>query len=97
MTTYDKPIDWRRFQESRELAGEWRIVKAKMRHVVDRACRLAERVASDDDAANAIDTLRVFVLDYLDGKPSRVPPIELMRAVGRVLKLEPARTYARAA
>ena len=97
MKTYIKSIDWRRFQESREVAGEWRILKAKIRHVLDRSCRLAERVALDAESADAIETLRLCLLDYFDGKPFRVPPFEILRAVALVLEHEPDTAYARAA
>ena len=97
MKTYIKSIDWRRFQESRELAGEWRLLKAKIRHVLDGSCRLAERVALDAESADAIETLRLCVLDYFDGRPFRAPPSEILRAVARVLEIEPDAAYARAA
>jgi hypothetical protein len=54
MTTQNL-IDWRRFQQSRELAGEWRLLRAKIRHVVERTCALGEQLAVNDDAADAID------------------------------------------
>jgi hypothetical protein len=97
MKSHTKVIDRRRLHASRELIGEWRILRAKLRHVVDRTCALAEQVAADDDAVDAIATLRQCVLDYLDGRPFRVAPVEMMRAVGRVLEIDPARTHARAA
>ena len=97
MKTYIKSIDWQRFQESREIAGEWRILKAKIRHVLDRTCRLAERVACDVESADAIETLRLCVLDYFDGKPFRAPPFEILRAVACVLEIEPDHPHARAA
>lgn len=92
--THTRPIDWRRFQESRELSGEWRILKAKIKHVVDRACRLAKKAATDDRAEEAIETLRVFTLDYIDGKPFRMSPFDMMRAFARVAELETADLYA---
>jgi hypothetical protein len=93
MRTIKKPIDWRRFHNSRELAGEWRILRAKIRHVVDRTFALVAEAATDDDAADAIETLRVCALDYIEGKPFRVPPIEVMHALALVAEVDPAHLY----
>jgi hypothetical protein len=72
----------------RELAGEWRILKAKVRHVVDRVCRFAEHLVPDIETFDAIETLRICALDYIDGKPPRVAPAEMLYALTRVLELE---------
>ena len=90
-------IHWQRIHTSRELAGEWRILRAKIRHVLDRTCALAGQLVDDEDAADAVDTLRTYVLDHVDGRPFRVSPIELSYALRRLLDLEPSRTYDSAA
>jgi hypothetical protein len=90
-------IDWRLLRESRELAGEWRILRAKIRHVVDRTCALGEQLAANDDAADAIDIVRQCAIDYLDGRPFRVSPFEMMSALGRLFETEVASPHARAA
>jgi hypothetical protein len=90
-------IDWRRFHTDRELAGEWRILRAKIRHVIDRTCALAGKLANNEDDAYAIETLRMCVLDYVDGRRFSVAPDELSYAIGRLLAIEPDFAYDRAA
>ncbi len=92
-----KKIDWNRFRTDRELAGEWRILRAKIRHVVDRTCALAENATCSLEDFDAIRTLRMFALDYVDGRPPRLPPSWLVSAVARLCDLDPADVYARAA
>ncbi len=90
-------IDWNRIRNDRELAGEWRILRAKIRHVVDRACALAENATRSIDDTDAIRTLRMFALDFIDGRPPRLPPSWLVSAVARLCDLDLADVYARAA
>jgi hypothetical protein len=90
-------IDWRRLRESRELAGEWRILRAKIRHVVERTCALGEQLAANDDAADAIDIVRQCALDYFAGRPFSVSPFEMMSALGRLFEADAEPPFARAA
>ena len=96
MTTQNL-IDHRRLHESRELAGEWRLLRAKIRHVVERTCALGEQLAVNDDAADAIELVRQCAVDYLDGRPFRVSPFEVMSALGRLFEPDTGPQYARAA
>ena len=89
MQTLNETIAWRRIHENRELAGEWRILKAKIRHVVDRTCRFAERLVRDIETYDAIETLRICALEYIDGKRPRLTPLEMLHVLTRVLEHEP--------
>lgn len=90
-------INRRRCRTERELAGEWRILRAKLRHVLDRTCALASEMVHDADDADAIDVARRCLLDYVDGRPFRVPPIEIADAIARLLEMDVERAYDRAA
>ena len=90
-------IDWTRLQGDRELAGECRILRAKLRHVVDRAFALVENLTSSLDDTDAIRTLRMFVLDGFDGRPPRLPTSWVLAAIEQLLDVEIPLSYARAA
>jgi hypothetical protein len=96
-TMKTKLIDLRRFQESREHAGEWRVLRAKIRHIVDRTCALAAKVADDEDDAHKIDRIRACLFDYIAGRPMRMTPYEIAAAIGWLLELDNPYTTARAA
>jgi hypothetical protein len=70
------------------LPGEWRILRAKIRHVIDSACRLAARSTRDIQDYDAITALRTCALDYLDGRPQRLPASWLVAALDRLLDVD---------
>jgi hypothetical protein len=88
MKTNSKLIDLRRFQESRDHAGEWRVLRAKIRHIIDRTCALAAKVANDEKDARKIDRIRECLFDYIAGRPMRMTPYEIAAAIGWLLELD---------
>jgi hypothetical protein len=97
MKTHTNLIDLRRIRESRDHAGEWRILRAKIRHVIDRTCALAAKVASDADEARAIDRIRDCVLEYIDGRSMQMTPLEIASAIRWLFELDNRVTRDRAA
>ncbi len=90
-------IDLRRVRESRDHAGEWRILRAKIRHVIDRTCALGAKTATDADEARAIERIRTCVLEYIDGRPMRMTAFEVANAIHWLLELDNRMATERAA
>jgi hypothetical protein len=93
MTT-NELIEMRRRQE---LAGEKRILKAKLRHAIHRACALTRELVASGDEANAIETILLSAFDHVGDQPRSVAPIELVRAINQLLASDLDRMRERAA
>ena len=88
MKTQSRMYGVKRARLEREIAGERRVLLADVRDLVDRASVLAKKMAANLEEVEAIETMRVYVIDCLESRPQRVSTSELARAFFRLSKTD---------
>ena len=67
------------------LAHDWRDLIIALRGVIDGALNAAAKLSSYEDEWNAIENVREFVYDWLDGRAAYVKLTDLLLALGVIL------------
>jgi hypothetical protein len=67
-----------------EVVFEWPALLAELRNVIDAALNVAGKIGSYEEEWDAIENVREFVYDWLDGRAAQVKVTDLLITLGTI-------------